>query len=103
MSRIPQLLKMIETKPRDSFLRHALALEYLKEGSRENALNLFKALLSDDPGYVGSYYHLGKIYEMQGKNQEAIEVYESGMKVAKEAGDRHAYNELLAVYEELNF
>jgi|SRR5690554_6192122 Tfp pilus assembly protein PilF len=103
MSRIPQLLKMLESQPQDSFLKHALALEYLKEGSADKARELFTALLAADPGYVGSYYHLGKIYEAEGNLQKASETYEAGMKAAKAAGDRHAYNELQSVYEELNY
>ncbi|HEU4901258.1 MAG TPA: hypothetical protein VFT06_00665 [Flavisolibacter sp.] len=50
---------------------------------------------------MGSYYHLAKLLERQGQSEAAIAVYEKGLQVAKQAGDRHAYNELQAAYEDL--
>ncbi len=66
-------------------------------GARE----IFEGILLKDPGYVGSYYHLGKLLERNGEPQAAIAWYEKGMAAAKAAGDNHAYNELRAVYEDL--
>ena len=62
MSRIEKILEMLQTSEKDSFLQHALALEYIKIGENEKALILFTELLEREPGYVGSYYHLGKLY-----------------------------------------
>jgi exonuclease VII small subunit len=50
---------------------------------------------------VGSYYHLAKLLERQGEQESAIATYERGMEVAKRLGDRHAYGELQAAYEDL--
>lgn len=80
--------------PGDSFLRHALALEYLKREDNERAIALFEALLGDDPDYVGSYYHLGKTLERIGQESRAQEVYSRGMQVAKKLNDHHAFAEL---------
>lgn len=87
--------------PGDSFLRHALALEYIKLDNDKDARVLFEAILKDEPGYVGSYYHLGKLLERAGETSQAIEWYEKGMQQAKAANDQHAYNELQAAYEDL--
>lgn len=87
--------------PGDSFLRHALALEYIKLDNDKDARMLFEAILKDEPGYVGSYYHLGKLLERTGETSQAIEWYEKGMQQAKAANDQHAYNELQAAYEDL--
>lgn len=103
MSRIPQLLKMLEQQPADSFLKHALALEYIKEGKLQEAAEMFENLLAENPAYVGSYYHLGQVYELQQETEKAIRVYEKGMEMASAANDRHALNELRVVYEELKF
>ena len=43
---------IFEGKPRDSFLQHALALEYIKLGDDEAARKLFEELLERDPGIL---------------------------------------------------
>lgn len=103
MERIEKLLMLIKENPTDSFMQHALALEYIKSGDEEKAKHLFKTILQREPGYIGSYYHLAKLLERTGENETAIKVYENGMKEAKNAGDHHAYNELKAAHEELTF
>lgn len=99
--RISQLKQMLETEPQDSFLQHALALEYIKHNDDAGARRLFESVLAHDPGYTGSYYHLGKLLERQGEKDAAQEVYEKGMAVAKEKQERHAYNELQSALEDL--
>lgn len=101
MDRISKLQEYLKTSPQDSFLQHALALEYIKMGNDNEAQRLFEGILSNDPKYVGSYYHLGKLLERSGKNDLAMEWYEKGMSAAKEVGDQHSYNELQMAYEDL--
>lgn len=99
--RIQKLKAMLAQNDADSFVQHALALEYVKLGREGEAEALFQTLLARDERYVGSYYHLGKVMERTGKGEEAIAVYEKGMKVAKALNDTHAFNELRAAWEEL--
>lgn len=101
MNRIEKLQELLQQMPGDSFLRHALALEYIKLDNDIDARVLFETILKDEPGYVGSYYHLGKLLERAGETSLAIEWYEKGMQQAKAANDQHAYNELQAAYEDL--
>ena len=101
MDRINKLQEYLKSSPSDSFLRHALALEYIKIGDDAEARKLFENILADDPKYVGSYYHLAKLLERTGESELAIQWYEKGMAAAKEAGDQHSYNELQAAYEDL--
>lgn len=101
MDRINKIQEYLKASPTDSFLQHALALEYIKIGDDPSARKLFENILERDPKYVGTYYHLSKLLERQGENQLAIEWYEKGMSAAKEAGDQHSYNELQAAYEDL--
>lgn len=103
MDRIARLKEFLADNPNDSFIRHALALEYIKKGDDETARALFQEILNREPGYTGSYYHLAKLLERNGKTDDAIKVYEKGMEETKRAGDNHAYNELRAAYEELTF
>ena len=101
MDRIEKLKTFLQANPGDSFLQHALALEFIKLGQDEEARKLMEALLTADPAYIGSYYHLAKLLERQGERELAIAWYEKGLAAAKNAGEQHAYNELKAAYEEL--
>lgn len=101
MERITRLKGFLEANPGDSFLRHALALEYIKIGDDVEARNLFEAILQQEPGYIGSYYHLAKLLERVGETVLALEWYQKGMLQAKQAGDNHALNELRSAYDEL--
>lgn len=103
MDRIAKLKEFLIANPADSFVQHALALEYIKLGDDEGARRLFEEILNREPGYIGSYYHLGKLLERIDSTEEAINVYEKGMEEAKKAGDNHAFGELRGAYEELTF
>jgi len=101
MARIERIKEMLAANPGDSFLQHALALEYIKVEEDEQAMHLFQNLLQDDENYVGSYYHLAKLLERHDRMDDARVVYEKGMLKAKEAGDTHTYNELKTAYDDL--
>lgn len=101
MERLEKLKEFLQANPGDSFLNHALALEYIKLGEIESAQKVFERLLERDPDYVGSYYHLGKLFESSGDTKQAVEWYERGMGVAQKVGDRHALGELRAAYDDL--
>jgi len=101
MSRVDKILEMMQSGGKDSFLQHALAMEYIKIGQLEPALEQLIDLLNSNPEYVGSYYHLGKLYEKLNKSDLALKTYESGMDVAKRLKEQHAYNELMSARDEL--
>ena len=101
MNRIEKILEFLNQQPKDNFLRHALALEYIKIGEDIKAKDLFIEILEETPDYIGSYYHLAKILEKLQDKNTAIEWYEKGMAAAKLAKDDHAYRELQAAYEDL--
>lgn len=102
MNRVAKLEEMLKANPTDSFLQHALALEYIKRGEEEVAEKLFKIILEREPGYVGSYYHLAKLLERKGDEAAAIQTYDRGMQQAQLAGDTHSLNELRMALEELD-
>lgn len=101
MNRIELLIKYLEKSPQDSFLLHALALEYMKINKTKEAIDLWTELLSHNPDYVGSYYHLGKAWETLGEEEKAKQVYESGMAMAKRLNENKAYQELQQALDEL--
>jgi Tfp pilus assembly protein PilF len=101
MDRIEKIKEFLLQQPNDNFLQHALALEYIKLGNDKEARKLFEQILMRDPAYIGSYYHLAKLFERNQQVDDAIKVYEKGMEEAKKAGENHAYGELRSAYEEL--
>ena len=103
MTRIEQIKQFLQRQPKDNFLQHALALEYVKEGMDEEARMQFEEILERDPAYIGSYYHLARLLEKNAEKELAMDWYEKGMEAAKKAGDEKTYNELRAAYDELVF
>lgn len=103
MERINKIKEFLVQSPTDSFLQHALALEYIKIENDAEARKLFEEILERDPTYTGSYYHLGKLLERVGETEKALLCYERGMEECKKLGDQHSYNELQAAYEDLAY
>lgn len=102
MDRIEKLKNMLQDAPEDSFLKHALALEWIKRGDDAQAADLFHDILRKQKDYVGSYYHLGKLYERSGNLESAIATYRKGIGMATAAGDHHARNELQMALDDLD-
>jgi Tfp pilus assembly protein PilF len=101
MSKIQQIELLLATQPNDNFLQHALGLEYIKLGNDEKAKTIFCNLLKNDESYVGSYYHLAKLYERNNEEASAVTTYEKGMQIALAQNEKHAYGELRSALEEL--
>jgi len=101
LNRIEKLKEFLQVDPSDSFVQHALALEYIKTGDDSQARQLFESIIEKEPGYTGTYYHLAKLLERLGETDKAIKIYEKGMEESKKAGENHVYNELRSAYEEL--
>jgi len=101
MERLELLKSYLAKTPDDSFLNHALALEYVKAGRDREAIAVFRALLARDPAYVGSYYHLAAALHRTGDPAAALAVYREGIREATRQGESHALRELRQAAEEL--
>lgn len=101
MSRKDQILQLLAASPRDAFLRFALAKEWEKEGDDPAALDIYERLAHDEPGYVGTYYHLGKTLERLDRPAEAWKIYTRGIEVTRDLGEQHAMRELAGARMEL--
>jgi len=97
-TRLAKLLEFLSNDPNDPFVLYALATEYNVSNEVEKAFEYYLKLVSEHPDYVGTYYHLGKLYEKQGQQEAAIGVYQQGMATARKKGDRHAFSELQGAY-----
>jgi len=97
--RLEQLLNYLNEGSKDPFIRYALATEYSKLKQYDLALKYYQDLTKNDPDYVGTYYHLGKLLETLNKKEEAISIYEKGMNIALKMKNMHAYSELKGVHQ----
>ncbi|WP_207421226.1 heme biosynthesis protein HemY [Desertivirga brevis] len=98
VNRLEKLQEFLRNEPNDPFLKYALATEYLSANDTEKALSYFEDLKVNHENYVGTYYHLGRLYEKLGRKDDAIITYQKGMQVARAVRDNHALSELQTVY-----
>lgn len=97
-TRLQKLLDFIQNEPNDPFLKYALATEYLSLNETETALRYYEDLINNHADYVGTYYHLAKLYETLGRKDDAIKTYRQGMQKARDARDNHAFSELQGAF-----
>ncbi|QEC53344.1 tetratricopeptide repeat protein [Anseongella ginsenosidimutans] len=93
-TRLEQLREFLLQQPQDPFLKYALATEYLKLGDTTNALLYFEGLIKEHEEYLGTYYHLGKLYEQLGRIPDAAETYARGIALAQQQRNQHTLSEL---------
>ena len=103
MSRIDQIRQFLQDSPNDSFLRYALAQELQKQGDVEAAKEAYLWLTDNQPSYVATYYHLGKLLITQGEKEPAWAWFNLGIEHAKAAKELHALSELQSAKLELEY
>lgn len=94
VNRFEYLNQLLQSNPNDSFVLFALAKEYEGKGEGAKAMEFYLRLKQAEPGYVGLYYHLGKLYESLEDYPMAIQTYKEGIQISRKAGDAHAAGEL---------
>lgn len=101
-ARLQQLFSFLKDSPDDPFLLFAVAKEYEGLGEHGQALDYYLKLRKEQKDYVGTYYHLGKLYVLKGDEQQAIKIFSEGMEIAKQQGDKHALSELAGAKLEID-
>ena len=91
MNRIEALQQMVATDPKNTFVRYGLAMELVKSGELERAMQEFAGVLATDPSYGAAYFHGGQTLEKLGRRDEAREYYRRGV---AQASDPHARSEI---------
>lgn len=99
--RIKVLKQFITDDPGDPFNYYALGLEYLDENKLQ-AIDIFQELVTKHQDYLPTYYQLGKLYEQVGVRDQAILIFNEGLRIAKLQNDLKAFRELNAALEELH-
>ncbi len=102
MSRLEQLLQFLTEDPNDPFNLYALALEYQKHDTKK-ACQLFDLLLTDHKDYVPTYYQAGKLFQEIGEREKSLQIFESGIEIARSKKDFKTLRELQAAQNELLF
>lgn len=92
--RLNHILEMLKTNPEDSFLNYAIALEFKKNHKIDNAITILENLINKNPDYLASYYQLGKLFEETNEIDKAIQIYKTGIVVAKTKGELKTLGEL---------
>lgn len=101
--KINQLARNIQKDPEDTFSKFALALELLKADEVKKAQMLFEAVIKQDPGYLGVYYHLGKLCQQQGNYTRAKSLFEQGRELAEQKNELRTKSELTEALVQLQF
>jgi Tfp pilus assembly protein PilF len=100
-SRIEQLQEFLKEDSNDSFLRYALALEYVRVEKNDTARDIFLKLIKEDKNYIATYYQLGKLYESLNDSEKAKEIYKKGIKIAQKSENKKTLLELQEAYNML--
>lgn len=100
-SRIEQIKNFLKETPNDTFLNYALAIEYVAINKTNEAKEIFIKLIETNPEYSATYYHFGKLLLVENKKDEAIKIFENGIKIAKNNNETHAASELLSALNEI--
>ena len=100
-NRIELLKEFIAEDPADVFSRYALALEYFNSGLMGDSEKEYLEVLKIKKDYLPVYYQLGKLYESWNETEKAIEIYKSGIEIAKEQRNLKTMNELRGAMEDM--
>src|SRR5262249_5931677 len=99
--RLSLLAQFLEQNPGDAFARYGLAMEHSRLGQTEAALEQFSKLLELHPDYTNGYFMAAQTLERVGRTAEARKMLENGIEAAKRSGNKHAFQEMTGMLEEL--
>jgi tetratricopeptide (TPR) repeat protein len=94
--RLETLRRLLADDPANTFARYGLAMEHVRSGDLDGAVQEFEAVLTTDPNYSAAYYHGGQALEKLGKLDQARDLYRRGIAATR---DPHALSELQAALD----
>jgi tetratricopeptide (TPR) repeat protein len=95
-ARLDTLRLLLTDNPANTFARYGLAMEHVRAGNLDSAVQEFQAVLETDPSYSAAYYHGGQALEKLGKLDEARDLYRRGIAATR---DPHARGEIQAALD----
>lgn len=93
-TRKQQLEELLAEDPNDPFLRYGLAMEYVSAGNDAEAVRCFRETFTAAPDYVPAYHQAGQALLRLGRPDEARDVLQRGIAVARTQGNAHAAEEM---------
>jgi len=94
MNRKEFIISELKENPQDPFNQYLMALEYLKEDNRVEAISLFDNIYTTSPNYLPVYYMYAlNLIELK-RFKEAHLIIEKGIQVANNTNKEKVKNEL---------
>ncbi len=94
MNRKEFIISELKENPQDPFNQYLMALEYLKEDNRVEAISLFDIIYTTSPNYLPVYYiYALNLIELK-RFKEAYLIIEKGIQVANNTNKEKVKNEL---------
>lgn len=94
------LESFLRQNPGDAFARYGLAMELMRSGESEAALEQFRTLQARHPDYAPGFQQAGQLLLQLERRGEARTVLAQGLSAAERAGDRHAASEIQGLLAE---
>ena len=92
--RIAQFRKMAAEDPDNELGHFRLGQLLAEDGQSEEAVKSFERTLEISPNFSKTYQLLGQAFQKLDRNQEAIDIWTRGWKVADERGDKMPRDEM---------
>ena len=96
------LEKMLADGRDDEMLRFGLGSAYFNEKNFAQAIPHLEACIKHNPRYSAAYKLLGKALFRAGKHEESRSVFEAGLSIAIDKGDKQTEREILAFLKKLD-
>ncbi len=101
-SRLEKILSMLETDPRDPFLRYTLAMEYRKLQQNEKSLELLTELtIHENPKYVAAFFMAAQQLVELERLDDARSYLREGIEEARLQNNHHAAAEMSELLSEI--
>jgi Flp pilus assembly protein TadD len=101
-SRQQQIEEMLADSPNDAELHYMLAMEHAGRDDDAGAVRCFRKLLEVAPQHVAAYHQAGRALHRLGRPDEAREVLQRGIAVARARNDEHAAGEMTELLTHLS-
>ncbi len=100
-TRREKILGMLQSEPRDVFLRYALAMELESAGEHQGALDLHLELTKENPPHVASFFRSAQILAAEDQIESSRSFLRDGIEAARNAGDLHSAAEMSEMLAQL--
>lgn len=91
---IENFLAMLNNGTDNALLRYSLGSAYFAEKQYQQAIEHLEKSVEHDKGYSAAWKILGRCHYELDRYQDAVDVYDQGIEVATDKGDKQAVKEM---------